>query len=150
MEHVFIFASKVNTQHSTKARHPCHPCKHTNHANHVTHAGISSTQTCYPHHPWWYVTHVSTPPTLAPIARHSQTPLGITVAASTIDAGIQNKTHGSGTTTLTISNDEMNDIMKIVQAYEDYNILLKRTTKTIENEKKEQKGGFLRRLFGTL
>ena len=44
----------------------------------------------------------------------------------------------------------MNDIMKIVQAYEDYNILLKRTTKTIENEKKEQKGGFLRRLFGTL
>ena len=33
--------------------------------------------------------------------------------------------HGSGTTTLIISNEEMNDIIKIVQALEDSNILLK-------------------------
>ena len=43
---------------------------------------------------------------------------------------------GSGTTTLIISNEEMNDIMKIVQALEDYSILPKRVTKTIKNETK--------------
>ena len=52
-------------------------------------------------------------------------PLGITAAASAIDAGIQIKIHGSGTTTLTISNKEMDDILKIVQALENSNILLK-------------------------
>ena len=77
-------------------------------------------------------------------------PLGITAAASAIDAGIQNKIHGSGTTILIISNEEMNDIMKIVQALEDSNILLKGVTKTIKNETKEQKGGFLSMLLGTL
>ena len=44
----------------------------------------------------------------------------------------------------------MNDIMKIVQALQDSNILLKGVTKTIENEKKEQKDGFLSMLLGTL
>ena len=44
----------------------------------------------------------------------------------------------------------MNDIMKIVQSLEDSNILLKGVTKTIENETKEQKGGFLSMLLGTL
>ena len=44
----------------------------------------------------------------------------------------------------------MNDIMKIVQALEDSNILLKGVTKTIENETKEQKGRFLSMLLGTL
>ena len=40
--------------------------------------------------------------------------------------------------------------MKIVQALEDSNILLKGVTKTIEKETKEQKGGFLSMLLGTL
>ena len=44
----------------------------------------------------------------------------------------------------------MNDIMKNVQALEDSNILLKGVTKTIENETKEQKGGFLSMLLGTV
>ena len=44
----------------------------------------------------------------------------------------------------------MNGIMKIVQALEDSNILLKRITETIKNETKEQKGGFLSMLLGTL
>ena len=44
----------------------------------------------------------------------------------------------------------MNDQMKIVQALEDSNILLKRIAKTIENETKEQKRGFLGMLLGTL
>ena len=44
----------------------------------------------------------------------------------------------------------MNDIMKIVQVLEDSNILLKGFTKTIENETKEQKRGFLSMSLGTL
>ena len=77
--------------------------------------------------------------------------LGLTAASSAVDAGIQRKIYsGSGTTTLAISNEEMNDIMKIVQALEDSNISLKEVTKTIKNETKEQKGGFLSMLLGTL
>ena len=44
----------------------------------------------------------------------------------------------------------MNDIMKIVQALEDSKILIKGVTKTIKNETKEQKGGFLSMLLGNL
>ena len=84
------------------------------------------------------------------LAKNVLAALGITAAASAIDAGIQKKIHGSGTTTLIISNEEMNDIIKIVQTLEDSNILLKGITKTINNETKEQKGGFLSMLLGTL
>ena len=87
------------------------------------------------------------------LAKNILAPLGITAAASAIDAGIQKKKtkkHGSATTTLIIPNEEMNDIMKIVQALEDSNILLKGVTKTIEKETKEQKGGFLSTLLGTV
>ena len=42
--------------------------------------------------------------------------LGLTVASSAIDAGIQKNIYVSGATTLVISNEEMNDIMKVVQA----------------------------------
>ena len=85
-----------------------------------------------------------------PLAKNVLTPLGITAAASATDAAIQKKIRGSGTTTLTISSEEMSDIMKIVQALEDSNILLNGVTRTIKNEKKEQKGGFLSMLLGTL
>ena len=87
-----------------------------------------------------------------PLAKSILVPLGITAAPATsvIDVGIQKKIHGSGTTNLIISNVEMNDIMKIVHALEDSNILLKGVTKTIKNETKEQKGGFLSMLLGTL
>ena len=57
---------------------------------------------------------------------------------------------GPGTTTLIISNEGMIDIMKVVQALEDSNILLKGVTKTIKNETKEQKGGFLNTLLRIL
>ena len=57
---------------------------------------------------------------------------------------------GSGTATLIISNEEINDIMKIVQALQDSNILLKGVSETIKNETKEQKAGFLSMLVGTL
>ena len=58
--------------------------------------------------------------------------------------------YGSETVTLIISNEEMNDIIKIVQALENSNILLKGITKTIKNETKKQEGGFLSMLLGTL
>ena len=76
--------------------------------------------------------------------------LGLTAASSAIDAGVQKKIYGSGTTTLVISNEEMNGIMKIFQTLEDSNILLKGVTKTIKNETREQKGGYLSMLLGTL
>ena len=71
-------------------------------------------------------------------------------AASAIDAGIQENIHGSETATLIISDEEMNDVIKIVQALEYSNILLKGITNTIKNETKEQKGGFLSMLLGTV
>ena len=85
-----------------------------------------------------------------PLAKNILAPLGITAAASAIDVGIQKKIHRSETTNLIISNKEMNDIIKTVQAVEDSNILLKGITKTIKNETKEQKGGFLGMLLSTL
>ena len=66
-------------------------------------------------------------------------PSGITAAASAIDAGILEKIHGFGTNTLIISNKEMNGKMKIVEALENSNILLKGVTKKIKNEIKKQK-----------
>ena len=50
---------------------------------------------------------------------------------------------GSGTTTLIISNDEMNDIIKIVKSLENSGVLLKGVSETIRHEGKEQRGGFL-------
>ena len=56
---------------------------------------------------------------------------------------------GSGTTTLIISNDEMEGIIKIVKSLEDSGLLLKGVSETIQNEAKEQKGRFLSMLLGT-
>ena len=53
-------------------------------------------------------------------------------------------------TTLIISNDEIEDIIKIVKSLEDSGLLLKGVTETVQNEVKEQKGGFLSMLLGTL
>ena len=84
------------------------------------------------------------------LAKNIFAPLRAIAAASAIDAGIQKKIHGSGTAALIISNKEMHDKMKIVQALEDSNILLKGVTKTIKTETKEQKRWFLSILLGTL
>ena len=77
-----------------------------------------------------------------PLAKSILIPLELTAAALAADVGILKQMLGSGTTTIRISNEEKNGIMKIVQALEDSNILLKGVTKTIKNETKEQKGGF--------
>ena len=57
---------------------------------------------------------------------------------------------GSGTTTLIISNDEMNDIIKIVKSLENSGVLLKGVSETIQHEAKEQRRRFLSMLLGTL
>ena len=56
----------------------------------------------------------------------------------------------NNTTTLIISNNEIEDIIKIVKSLEDSSLLLKGVTETVQNEVKEQKGGFLSILVGTL
>ena len=68
---------------------------------------------------------------------------------SAIDGGIQKKIHGSGVK-LIIEQEDMNDIMKIIKALEKFGILLKGVSKTIKYETKEQRGGFLSMLLGTL
>ena len=89
------------------------------------------------------------------LAENVLIPLGLTAAASAADAGIHKKILGSGhnhssSTTLIISNDEIKDIIKIVKSLEDSGLLLKGVTETVQNEVKEQKGGFLSMLLGTL
>ena len=68
---------------------------------------------------------------------------------SAIDGSIQKKIHGSGVK-LIIEQEHMNDIIKIIEALENSGILLKGVSKTIENETKEQRGGSLSMLLGTL
>ena len=79
-------------------------------------------------------------------------PLGLTAAASAADAGIyKNLRSGhNNNTTLIISSDEMDDILKIVKSLEDSGVLLKGVSETIQNEAKEQTGGFLSMLLGIL
>ena len=87
-----------------------------------------------------------------PLAKSVLVPLGLTAAASAADAGVHKKILESGhnNTTLIISNDEMDDILKIVRSLEDSGVLLKGVSETIQNEAKEQRGGFLSMLLGTL
>ena len=94
------------------------------------------------------------------LAKSVLIPLGLTAATSAADAGIHKKILGSGqnrpsssvlhNTTLKISNDEIHDINKIVKSLKDSGLLLKGVTETVQNEVKEQKGGFLSVILGTL
>ena len=80
---------------------------------------------------------------ITPLAKSVLIPLGLTAAASAADAGIHKKILGSGNTTLIISNKDMEDLIKIVKSLEDSGLLLKRVAESVQNELKEQKGGFL-------
>ena len=84
-----------------------------------------------------------------PLAKNVLAPLGLTAAMSAIDGRIQKQMRGDGIK-LMIEDEDMNDIMKIIKALENSGILLSGVGKTIENEVKEQKGGFLSILLGTL
>ena len=76
---------------------------------------------------------------LKPLAKSILISLGLTAAASATDAAIHQKKSGFGFTTLIISNEEMEDIMKIVKSLEDSVLLIKGVSETIQNEAKEQK-----------
>ena len=58
-------------------------------------------------------------------------PLGLSAGMSAADAAIQNKIYGTGTTTLIISNEEMEDIMKIDKSLEESGLLIKGISETI-------------------
>ena len=83
---------------------------------------------------------------LKPLAKSVLIPLGLTAT----DVAIYKKMFGSGTTPLIISNEEMNDIMKILISLEESGLLIKGVSETVENEAKEEKGGFLNMLLATL
>ena len=84
-----------------------------------------------------------------PLAKNVLAPLDLTAAMSAIDGNIQKKIDGSGIKLIT-EQENLNDIMKIIEALENSGILLKGVTKTIENETKEKRGVFLGMLLGTL
>ena len=84
-----------------------------------------------------------------PLAKNVLAPLGLPAAMSAIDGSIPKTIHGSRVK-LIIEQEDMNDIMKIIEALENSGILLKGISKTTENENKEQRGGFLSMLLGTL
>ena len=75
---------------------------------------------------------------IKPLPKSVLIPLGLTAAAAAADAGILKKILGSGhkNTTLIISNDEMDDILKIVKSLEYSGVLLKGVSETIQNEAK--------------
>ena len=84
-----------------------------------------------------------------PLVKNVLAPLGLTAAMSAIDGVIQKKMREEEIQ-LIIEQEDMNDIIKIIEALENSGILLKGVSKTIENETKEQRGGFLSMLLGTL
>ena len=71
---------------------------------------------------------------IKPLTKSVLIPLGLTAAASAADAGIHKKILGSGhnNTTLIISYDEMDDILKIVKSFENSRELLKGISETIQ------------------
>ena len=70
---------------------------------------------------------------LTPLAKSVLLTLGLSPGMSAVDAGIQKKIYGSGSTAVIISNKEMEDIMKIVKSLEESVLLIKGISETIKN-----------------
>ena len=87
---------------------------------------------------------------LTPLTKSVLISLGLSAGMSAADAVIWKKIDGSGTTALLISNEEMNDVMRIVKSLEESGLLIKGVSKTIKNETKEQKIGFFSMLLEIL
>ena len=87
---------------------------------------------------------------LQPLAERGLIQLALTSVASAADTPIHKKMFGSGRTTLIISNEEMNNIMKIVKSLTESRLLIKGVSKAIKNQAKKLKIGFLIILSSTL
>ena len=94
---------------------------------------------------------------LTPLPKSALLSLGLSAGISAADAAIQKKIYGWGCplglashATLIISNEEMEDIMRIVKSLEESGLLIKVISETIKNETKEQKEVLLGMLLGTL
>ena len=87
---------------------------------------------------------------LKPLAKSFLKPLALMEAASATDVAIHKRMFGSGKTTLIISNEEINEIIKIVNSLEESGLWIKCVSETINNEAKEQKVGVLGMLLDTL
>ena len=87
---------------------------------------------------------------LKPLAKSILIQSVLTAAASGTNAAIHRKMFESAFTTLIISNEEMNDIMKIVKSLEESGLLIKGVSKTNKNQVEEYKGEFIEMLLGTL
>ena len=74
---------------------------------------------------------------LKPLAKSVLIRVGLTEAASATDPAIRKKLFGSGMTTLITSNEEMNDIMKIVKTPEESGLFIKGVSETIKSDTKE-------------
>ena len=85
-----------------------------------------------------------------PLAKSVLLPLGSSSGMSAADTAIQKKIYGSDTTASIISDEEMNDIMKIVKSLEESGLIIKGISETIKNEAKGQKIGFISILLETL
>ena len=87
---------------------------------------------------------------LTPLGKGVLLPLRLLAGMSAAEATIKNKIYGSGGTALTIANEKMEDIMKIVKSLEESGLLVKGMNETVNNETKEQKVQFLPMSFGAL
>ena len=87
---------------------------------------------------------------LTPLGKNVLLPFGWSTGISAADAAIQKKIYGSGSTASIISNEEMEDIMKIVKSFEESGLLIKGISAANKNEIKKRKGGFLTILLGAL
>ena len=76
---------------------------------------------------------------LTPLPTNVLLPIELSAGMSAADAAIQKKVYGSEITTLIISNEEMEDIMKIIKSLEESLLLVKGICETIKNKTKEKK-----------
>ena len=79
---------------------------------------------------------------LTPLANNISLSFGLSVGKSALDATIQKKNYGWETTAVIISNEEREDIMKIVKSYKESGLLMKRISEAIKNEVREQREDF--------
>ena len=87
---------------------------------------------------------------LKPLAKSISIPLVLTATASVTDAATQKKIFGSSMTTLIISNEEIDDTMKMINSLEEFVSLIKGSNETTKIEAKELTSGFRGMLLGTL